>query len=241
MVCLGAAVTRTKQASPTVEHPLLLTDALVVATLDGTKTRTMRPVTSANSLVDGAPNARLFGDLVWDRRVRVGRGLFLDVPHRAGAAWCRVSPRVQPGDTLWVREGWALEDLGDDGELLVWRSDRAAAWLVHWTAGNRKPHYLASDYEPARWRPSIHLAREYARLLLPVTGVGAGRPIDITDRDAAREATGLARIQNAREPTGGPIRDGFWNCYAGIYGEASLTRWAWSYEWCPVAQEGAHA
>lgn len=65
-------------------------------------------------------------------------------------------PPYQPGDTLWVRETWC--DAPDDDPQY------------------RDFLYLA-DYDgtPTKWRPSIHMPKEAARLFLRVTGVRVER------------------------------------------------------------------
>lgn len=229
----------------TREHPLLLTTSLVKATLAGAKTATRRPVTSANSLVDGEPNARLFAALVWDKRVFVdpgpspagNPGPYLRVYDNLGdEAIHRVYPRVRPGDALWVRETWGVGCRPDphDG----WRDGieyRADADGDESLPLHPAPEGLDLGAHAGKgWRPSIHMPRAVARIVLPVLTVGVARPCDITDREAATEGTELARIQHARTPSRGPVVDGFLNIYEAIYGAASLTGWAWSYTWLPV-------
>jgi len=69
---------------------------------------------------------------------------------------CELRPSYQPGDTLWVRETWC--DAPDDDPQY------------------RDFLYLA-DYDgtPTKWRPSIHMPKEAARLFLRVTGVRVER------------------------------------------------------------------
>lgn len=82
----------------------------------------------------------------------------------------------QPGDILWVRETWGM-----------------ASDLLGAVPG---PVYMAdySDFELRklrekgyRWRPSIHMPREAARIFLRVTGVRVERLQDIPQEDMLRE------------------------------------------------------
>lgn len=73
----------------------------------------------------------------------------------------------QPGDTLWVRETWAEMPYGfvyraDEGEPDGWDCDD-------------------------RWRPSIHMPREAARIFLRVIDVRVERLRDITATQAMSE------------------------------------------------------
>ena len=74
--------------------------------------------------------------------------------------------RIQPGDVLWVRETWAEMPYG-----FVYRaSGEPEGW----------------DAE-GRWRPSIHMPKEAARLFLRVKDVGIERLQDMTEDDAFAE------------------------------------------------------
>lgn len=126
------------------ERPILFSGPMVRAILDGRKTQTRRIVRLPAWFRD---EYSTFGS-----------------SEIASEVAC---PYGAPGDRLWVREAWALEDLGEDGQRLVWMVDRAAKWV----GDGETIHYLELDYEPARWRPSIHMPRWASRLTLEVTGV----------------------------------------------------------------------
>lgn len=70
----------------------------------------------------------------------------------------------QPGDTLWVRETWAKSMAG----TFMYQADDKAIMVE-------------------RWRPSIHMPREAARLFLRVTGVRVELLQDIDDDGAKAE------------------------------------------------------
>ncbi len=82
--------------------------------------------------------------------------------------------QYKPGDTLWVRETWAYKQ---------------------WS--NKKIYYRADgelgdvNRENGKWKPSIHMPREAARLFLIVKGVHVERLQDITEDGAKAEGIKL--------------------------------------------------
>jgi hypothetical protein len=79
-----------------------------------------------------------------------------------------IKPKYQVGDIIWVRETWSKKD----GHYF-------------YKAG----HELLIDSEPLikRWRPSIYMPREAARIFLRVTNVRVERLQEITEKDAKAE------------------------------------------------------
>ena len=84
-----------------------------------------------------------------------------------------IKPRYYPGDVLWVRETWApcatIDSWLDDVNLYIYKADfqdKEVSW---------------------KWKPSIHMPREAARLFLRVISVRAERLQDITEEDALSE------------------------------------------------------
>lgn len=75
-----------------------------------------------------------------------------------------IRPPYQPGDTLWVRETWAKSMAG----TFMYQADDKAIMVE-------------------RWRPSIHMPREAARLFLRVTGVRVERLKDIDGHGILKE------------------------------------------------------
>lgn len=112
------------------------------------------------------------------------------------------------GDRLWVRECWAPNaPTWADRRGVVYRADHPDA---------------RSGYEPARWRPSIHMPRWASRLTLDVVSVRAERLHNIDDADAIRE--------------GFKSREDFAETWRGIYGAASwdANPWVWRVEFSRV-------
>ncbi len=75
----------------------------------------------------------------------------------------------RPGEILYVREAWA-----------PWSRTEGTAPEIHYKAeGETLPG--------VKWRPSIHMPREAARIFLRVTGVRGERLWDITEEQAEKE------------------------------------------------------
>jgi hypothetical protein len=72
-------------------------------------------------------------------------------------------PYGQPGDILWVRETWAEGCMGG----FIYAAGRTAAELKDYSHGYK-------------WRPSIYMPREAARIFLQITNVHVHRLHDIT-------------------------------------------------------------
>lgn len=83
---------------------------------------------------------------------------------------------AKPGDCLWVREAFARVGDADDD--------------IHACYDLRVPAYYRADaicHEYQRWRPSIHMPREFSRLTLIVTDVRVQRLWEITPADSIAE------------------------------------------------------
>jgi len=87
-------------------------------------------------------------------------------------------------NTLWVRETWAIEDT-----YIIYRAD-----LDNW-----------SHLKNVKWRPSIHMPREAARLFLLVKDVRVERLQDITEEDARAEGFSPNDIITANLDLGTPV------------------------------------
>ena len=81
-----------------------------------------------------------------------------------------IRPPYQPVDILYVRETWN----GDWCDHYIYKADGGSAKAAGYTA------------EP-KWRPSIHMPREAARLFLRVTGVRVERLKDIDGHGILKE------------------------------------------------------
>jgi hypothetical protein len=94
------------------------------------------------------------------------------------------TPKYCRGDILWVREAWHVTSMGSAGNM-----DMAT---IEYKAGGRQTIDITPDRVlyyagKARWRPSIFMPREAARLFLEVKDVGVERVQNISERDALAE------------------------------------------------------
>lgn len=87
-------------------------------------------------------------------------------------------PPYQPGDILYVRETWCY---GSDTTQILFEPEPRAYDIQY------KADYPHIDKDLIRWRPSIHMPKEAARIWLKVTNVRVERLQDITREQAERE------------------------------------------------------
>src|SRR5574344_2023832 len=104
--------------------------------------------------------------------------------------------RYHPGDILYVRETWN----SDWCDHAIYRADGGSAKSAGYTK------------EP-KWRPSIHMPKEAARIFLRVTGVRVERLMDITESGAMAE--GFSKIEGFQ-----PATKAFFDVWRAIYGDS---------------------
>jgi hypothetical protein len=151
--------------------PILFNTEMVQAILDGRKTVTRRVIKPQ------LENAHMIMD-VSDDTVEfmcgiIGNGLCIDF-----AEYRKLPYHI--GDILYVRETWRRT--GTTEEPYAYKAEEPVLNLVR-EFGN----ILTLCY---KWRPSIHMPKEAARIFLRVTGVRAERLQDITEDGAWDEGVG---------------------------------------------------
>lgn len=136
-----------------------------------------------------------------------------------------------PGDKLWVRETFCVEDTrdyhGDHHEPTDGRPiqkfedvDFGTYWLIpHYRATEPEPHIVPyrcdADDDRTRWRPSIHMPRWASRISLTITDVRTALLHDIDEADALREGI---------DDDLGHARQGFIELWESIYGTGAWAR-----------------
>lgn len=208
--------------------PMLFNTDMVRAILEGRKTVTRRAVKPQPK---GGHSVLDYDDEAHTADILCGNGgeggVFAD--------WAEtVKAPCWPGDILWVRETWC-ESLGKAGKYFY----RAYAG----------PRDEMKEYAHSfnRWRPSIHMPREAARIFLRVKDVRVERLQDMRLKDCEKEGVQLNFIENG-DLVMGPIRareqfSGVWDSTIKpkdrpTYGWAA-NPWVWAIEFERISKEEA--
>lgn len=205
--------------TPPVNRPVLMSGAMVRATLSGAKTVTRRIL---------KPQPRIHPEIE-DRELVVYNG---DTPVER-----RPLPYV-PGQLLWVRETWAHYHTinhirRSHGGAFSEVSDGLAGYRAdgHETIDDFKRHVRlmsGANFEGIEvrgdcWHPSIHMPRWASRLTLEVTGVKVERLQDISEEDCIAEGCQVTRASSG-DPRMGTHRWFYYDCtVAGDYIGAGLS------------------
>jgi hypothetical protein len=176
------------------EKPIIFSAPMVRAILEGRKTQTRRvikPQPKAKSAFEGFWTSgnvpEVIGKYFWVFKNDMGL-------RELDAA---VKPRHNAGNILWGREtwGWGIQ---------------LAVGIVY------KADKNASLTEGEKWKPSIRMPREIARLFLEVKGIRVERLYEITNKDAIREGVSATATKfggcQARDK---PDRNGKFGCPKG--------------------------
>ena len=195
--------------------PILFSTPMVQAILEGRKTQTRRVV---------KPN-------IVDRFVLDDRGNLLGsyVEGMPEAYPTIDDTPYKPGDILWVRETWGKDENGE----YVYRTNYGT------TEDDSFPPSMF------KWKPSIHMPREAARIFLRVTNVRVERLQEITPKDAWEEGCRIGNFfpwekhipelqQQCRDILFKSLWDGL-NAKRG-YGW-DINPWVWVYEFERASEE----
>lgn len=167
------------------DRPILFSGPLVRALLSGIKTETRRLVTKSTSTSYGLDRAAR----PWPATISGPNGLQRtgDKTLWSGLTRTYVAPRIQSGDTLWVRETFYCDHAGYPDapidEMLPMIEYRASHDCASWEAGCP----CADEDGHGSWRPSIFMPRWASRIILRVTEVRAERVQEITHTGALAE------------------------------------------------------
>lgn len=220
------------------ERPILFSAPMIQALLDGQKTQTRREV---KNLPPQPANS------IHPAHTRRHPAPYLDAycnakctpenPRGKSDLWCWWTPddRMgkefrcpygQPGDLLWVRETWA------QGETVG---------VVRYRATDPQFDDATSGL---RWRPSIHMRREFSRIILRITDIRVERLQDISEWDAKAEGVPPSwldeddndTVRYRQPPT---WRRGFARLWREINGPASWDSnpYVWAIDFVRLASE----
>lgn len=140
--------------------------------------------------------------------------------------WARECPYGKPGDRLWVRETFVIEE---------------AKAVPHYRATEPEPHLVPMDADAfddrTRWRPSIYMPRWASRITLELTQVRVERLQAIGEDDARAEGIlfdehlgGWCYDEEGRGFHGGSAVRAYEALWCAIHGPASWAAnpWVWA-------------
>ncbi len=144
--------------------PILFNTEMVRAILDGRKKVTRR-------LINPQPTYSPMDGFKWK-----GNAYGTNLPPTVEGAACNFicAAPYKVNDILYVRETWCS---AYDGEKYFYLADRVT---------EREQRQLL-DYYNVKWRPSIHMPKEAARIFLKVTAVNVERLQDISGGEILKE------------------------------------------------------
>lgn len=223
------------------KRPMLFSGGMVQAILEGRKTQTRRIVKY--------PQAYKINELIgWEIKPHKDQSelysFWYGTNYTLPAFKC---PYGQPGDILWVRETFAVigtDQVRDPGSYAL--IDEVMRYVYK---GQKQPH-IENLY---KWKPSIFMPKEAARIWLEITDVRVERLQNISEEDAIaegieREGDGFKayrKIHSGRHK--GEAHP--WNCvpnrsartsyeelWESINGEGSWNKnpWVWVIEFKPI-------
>ena len=240
------------------ELPIIFSTPMVQAILDGRKTQTRRVVKLPPELQACDPEDEITSKDIEIEFITAQQfkehnedepsgfyGWMSDYPEEGAIM---IKPRYQPGDLLWVREAFLWVMLDHAHDLLVGSRDRnqyayKASCHEDWIA-------YAKEKYGYKWKPSIHMSKDAARIWLKVVNVRVERLNDISENDVFCE--GLRPIENytrflcgyfrgdpCRPILGGAVT-AFKYLWKSIHGEGSWEEnpWVWVIEFEVVSKTG---
>lgn len=180
--------------TPPKEHGFLFQEEMMRALLDewAPKTVTRRLPTATKILIDhkgiSAKRWRSLGiNLHRDARI-CADGACLYVPRDSSGTLCGdhiITPRIQPGDHIWAREGCHIYSPAGDNQ-----AEPVVRYLADGTAG-RLPEQIGEWI--SKPTPGLHMPRWATRYVARVTGVRFERLHSISHADALAEGVEVWR------------------------------------------------
>lgn len=207
--------------------PIIFNTEMVRAILDGRKTQTRRVLKAQPHVIDTVIGERL---VIEDP---LNSDSYLDfINAKSTSRITKHCPFGQVGDQLYVRETWRQFNSSDECGCSEYPCGCPNNGTILFKA--------TGDSGESKWKPSIHMPRSAARIILEVTDVRVERVQDISERDAWAE--GFDGYDD--DVTGGQSGyDEFCEAWQSIYGEKSWqsNHWVWVIEFKVISTTGGAA
>lgn len=158
-------------------RPIIFNDEMVRAILSGKKTQTRRAL---KLLPSEKPNGKLVGDLGYPASLNWA---WVEIITITGSKIYKKCPYGGIGDTLYVREGWRVSSGYDALKPSLVKVAMGGDYVgcVDYKATPRTGDFWG------RWRPSIHMPKEFSRIWLKIVDIRAERLWGISEDDCKQE------------------------------------------------------
>lgn len=204
-----------------MEKPILFNTEMVKAILEGRKTCTRRIVKNKyeNADIDWFENkygkrlAYIQNDAPAPKKNQNG------TTTHSLVACEEIKKPYEVGDILYVRETWQ-----------EWSNDMCTCYECYGCNHGKYIHKAGYENdEGMKWRPSIHMPKEAARIFLKVTSIRAERIQDITEEDAINEGAGKAYYSSiySSKPKHGEKEDNYIDGFHELWNEC----YRWPHTW----------
>lgn len=172
----------TKRRAPRAERPLIFSDEMVRAIIDGRKTQTRRICRCQDIGVATPPDRRLKGPI--GSRAHALHGEWSESERQF---WLEtMCERGKIGNRFWIREAWGY--FGGE-EYIYQREQSAVMYRATWLTDSRRPvsHSGVTPLGDRKWRTPVFMPRWASRLTIELTEIRIERVQDISDADAIAE------------------------------------------------------
>lgn len=161
------------------EHPILFSTEMVKAILEVRKEMTRR--TKKLEEINKKPDSYSYkGTLSANPLIHVFARIWKETWVETIHLKC---PYGKPGDLLWVRETWTK-----DKKFPLAVEEPNTSIFTYFFKADKKQHVA----KLIKWKPSIHMPKEAARIWLQVEEVRVERLQNISEEDAMEEGAGKA-------------------------------------------------
>lgn len=144
--------------------PILFSTEMVQAILAGKKIQTRRIINPQPK--EGVITSDDWNEIYWTSKIKIQ-----DNPDRFEITET-FKPKYQTGDILWVRETWFKTASPNLNGAYFYKASLESSWVF-------------------KWKPSIHMPKETARIFLKVTNVRCERLQEISEGDSISEGVEL--------------------------------------------------
>ena len=152
--------------------PILFSTEMVEAILEGRKTQTRR--TKGLEKVNENPDGHTFNSFSLDNKNATFK--------RLEGMWQGVDVSFQVGDILWVRESFYIPIANEFKGKYFFKVD-----------------FKGDSAKLLKWKPSIHMPKEAARIFLKVINIRVERLFEISEKDAIAEGVECKIVENMKE------------------------------------------